>query len=40
VQTIIPLDSDAYLKLTTAMWYTPAGRCIQRPFADEEKEAD
>jgi carboxyl-terminal processing protease len=40
VQTLIPLDSDANLKLTTAKWYTPAGRCIQRPFADEEKEAD
>lgn len=38
VQTLIPLDADANLKLTTAKWYTPAGRCIQRPFEDEEAE--
>ena len=40
VQTLIPLDDEgASLKLTTAKWYTPAGRCIQRPF-DEEEDAD
>ena len=37
VQTLIPLG-DASLKLTTAKWYTPAGRCIQKPFTDEEGE--
>ena len=36
VQTLIPLGEDASLKLTTAKWYTPAGRCIQKPFKDEE----
>jgi carboxyl-terminal processing protease len=38
VQTLIPLDTDANLKLTTAKWYTPAGRCIQKPFDQEEEE--
>ncbi len=38
VQTLIPLDSDVNLKLTTAKWYTPAGRCIQKPFAEDEGE--
>jgi len=36
VQTLIPLDADANLKLTTAKWYTPAGRCIQKPFTKDE----
>jgi carboxyl-terminal processing protease len=29
VQTIIPLDDSTALKLTTALYYTPAGRSIQ-----------
>ncbi|MBI5121675.1 MAG: S41 family peptidase [Rhodospirillales bacterium] len=29
VQTILPLDHGAALKLTTALYYTPAGRSIQ-----------
>ena len=37
VQTLIPLDTDANLKLTTAKWYTPAGRCIQKAFDEDEK---
>lgn len=40
VQTLIPLDADASLKLTTAKWYTPAGRCIQRPFHDEDADSE
>jgi carboxyl-terminal processing protease len=44
VQTLIPLDAEASLKLTTAKWYTPSGRCIQRPFKEagegEDVEAD
>jgi carboxyl-terminal processing protease len=37
VQTLIPLSPDASLKLTTAKWYTPSGRCIQKPWkADED----
>jgi len=29
VQTITPLDYNASLKITTARYYTPSGRCIQ-----------
>ncbi|HMB69754.1 MAG TPA: S41 family peptidase [bacterium] len=38
VQTLIPLSPDASLKLTTAKWYTPAGRCIQKPWKPDEDE--
>ncbi len=32
VQTIFPLDNDGFaLKLTTAFYYLPMGRCINRP---------
>jgi carboxyl-terminal processing protease len=37
VQTIIPTDQETALKLTTAKYYTPSGRCIQRED-DEEAE--
>ena len=30
VQSIVPLSDNAILKLTTARYYTPSGRCIQR----------
>lgn len=30
VQTIIPLSYNTSLKITTAKYYTPSGRCIQR----------
>ncbi len=30
VQSILPLDASNHLKLTTAFYYTPAGRCINR----------
>jgi carboxyl-terminal processing protease len=30
VQQIYPLTDDAALKLTTAKWYVPSGRCIQK----------
>ena len=30
VQSVIPLDEETGLKLTTAKYYTPSGRCIQR----------
>ncbi|MFA6541631.1 MAG: S41 family peptidase [Bacteroidota bacterium] len=29
VQTVVPLSYDASLKITTARYYTPSGRCIQ-----------
>ncbi|MBD3390457.1 MAG: PDZ domain-containing protein [Chitinivibrionales bacterium] len=31
VQSILPLDKDHHLKLTTAYYYTPSGRCISKP---------
>jgi carboxyl-terminal processing protease len=32
VQTLYPLTNNNWLKMTTARWYTPSGRSIQRPF--------
>jgi carboxyl-terminal processing protease len=46
VQTLIPLANKNYLKMTTARWFTPSGRSIQRPYgigathADGEEVAD
>jgi carboxyl-terminal processing protease len=31
VQSVFPLDKTHHLKLTTAYYYTPSGRCINRP---------
>lgn len=31
VQSILPVDKEHHLKLTTAFYYTPSGRCINRP---------
>ncbi len=31
VQSILPVDDDNHLKLTTAFYYTPSGRCINKP---------
>src|SRR5205823_9366461 len=31
VQSVYPLDGGYALKLTTAKWFTPSGRSIQRP---------
>lgn len=38
VQTIHPLGPDIAVKVTTAYWYTPSGRCINRPY-DRNGEA-
>jgi carboxyl-terminal processing protease len=35
VQSVVQLRDNNWLKLTTARWYTPSGRSIQRPFGDE-----
>ena len=35
VQTIHPLGPDIAVKVTTAFWYTPSGRCINRPYDRE-----
>jgi carboxyl-terminal processing protease len=41
VQSLIRLNADASLKITTSKWYTPSGRSIQRPFRDgEERDPD
>ncbi|MDD5673592.1 MAG: S41 family peptidase [Chitinivibrionales bacterium] len=52
VQSILPLDKTHHLKLTTAFYYTPSGRCINKPengirgknakvpAAEEDEEGD
>jgi carboxyl-terminal processing protease len=32
VQTLFPLSGNNWLKITTARWYTPVGRSIQKPY--------
>lgn len=34
VQRMFPLKDGGQVRLTTARYYTPSGRCIQRPYAD------
>ncbi len=36
VQTLFALSKDSALALTTAKYYTPSGRCIQRDYSDWE----
>jgi carboxyl-terminal processing protease len=38
VQTLFPLGEGVALKLTTARWYTPSGRTIQRTAESEEQQ--
>ncbi len=38
VQTVIPLSYNTSLKMTTARYYTPSGRCIQEIDYSKEKE--
>jgi carboxyl-terminal processing protease len=40
VQTLFPLGDGVALKLTTARWYTPSGRTIQRLARSEEDQAE
>ncbi len=45
VQSILPLDKEHHLKLTTAFYYTPSGRCINKPEndirgSDNDEESD
>ena len=40
VQTLFPLGDGVALKLTTARWYTPSGRTIQRLAKNEEDQAE
>ncbi len=39
VQTLFPLGDSVALKLTTARWYTPSGRTIQREAKNEQEQA-
>ena len=39
VQTLFPIAEGTALKLTTARWFTPSGRTIQREAEDEEAQA-
>jgi carboxyl-terminal processing protease len=36
LQTTYPLGEEVAIKLTTARWYTPSGRTVQRPKSDGE----
>lgn len=38
VQSVFRLDQNTALKLTTARWYTPSGRTIQRTASDERDQ--
>ncbi len=40
VQTIIPLDYNSQLKITTARYYTPSGRCIQKINYDRRRDGE
>ncbi len=40
VQTILPLDYNAQLKITTARYYTPSGRCIQKINYDRRRDGE
>jgi carboxyl-terminal processing protease len=40
VQTLFPLGEGVALKLTTARWFTPSGRTIQRTADSEEDQAE
>ena len=40
VQTLYPLSETSALKLTTARWYTPSGRTIQRTARNEDDQAE
>jgi carboxyl-terminal processing protease len=37
-QSVFPLPNGGAVKLTTALWYTPAGRSINRPIAEPGDE--
>ena len=36
VQQQIPMSDGSALRLTIARYYTPSGRCIQKPYSDKE----
>jgi carboxyl-terminal processing protease len=40
VQSVYPLADNTGLALTTALYYIPSGRSIQKPFAEQRQEGD
>ena len=40
VQQVFHLSNDNYLKMTTARWFTPSGRSIQRPYGIGAEHGD
>lgn len=40
VQQQFPLDASSAVRLTIARYYTPSGRCIQKPYKDEKSYTD
>tara|TARA_Y100000589_G_scaffold331846_1_gene387421 strand:- start:3958 stop:5580 length:1623 start_codon:yes stop_codon:yes gene_type:complete len=38
VQTILRLNDNSRINLTTSRYYTPSGRCIQKPFEKDKNE--
>lgn len=40
VQRQYDLEGGAAFRITTSKYYTPAGRCIQRPYEDEQRWRD
>lgn len=40
VQTVFRLANNNWLKLTTARWYTPSGRSIQKPYGIDHAVTD
>ncbi|WP_165040292.1 S41 family peptidase [Dysgonomonas sp. ZJ709] len=39
VQRQIPLPDESMIRLTVARYYTPTGRCIQKPYTSGDKDA-
>ncbi|HLM67123.1 MAG TPA: S41 family peptidase, partial [Longimicrobium sp.] len=40
VQSLFPLSGGNFLKMTTAKWYTPAGRSIQRDHPEQGEDGE
>ena len=40
VQEQISLDDGSLIRLTVARYYTPSGRCIQKPYSELENNSD
>lgn len=39
VQQQIPLPDESMIRLTVARYYTPTGRCIQKPYTKGDKSS-